>query len=321
VSNTFLYVVTVLIWGSTWFAIEFQLGSVAPEVSLVYRYAGAALLLFAWSRLRGLQLSFRLRDHIWFALLGVFLFGVNYVLAYRAQIYITSALTAIVFSTFAWMNIINPKIIFGVRAGRKVLFGALLGVAGIFTLFVPQIGEISLTDGIFFGSVLAVSGAFVASLGNMISQGAQKRNLPVIQGNAWGMFYGALVSAGIAAAGGHAFDFDWSIGYIGSLAYLTVFGSIFAFGAYLTLLGRIGASKAGYSMVLFPVVALILSMLFEGLQIDATIVVGTLLVLAGNVFVLKKDLTAPVIPRVVAGNLRRDTAKHGRIQPRAYAGR
>ena len=320
-SNTFLYVVTVLIWGSTWFAIEFQLGSVAPEVSLVYRYAGASLLLFGWSRLRGLRLSFRAREHIWFALLGVFLFGVNYVLAYRAQIYITSALTAIAFSTLVWMNIINARIFFGVKAGRKVLFGALLGVAGIFTLFVPQIGELSLTDGIFFGSVLAVSGAFVASLGNMVSQSAQKRNLPVIQGNAWGMFYGALVSAAIAVTGGHAFSFEWSIGYVGSLAYLTVFGSIFAFGAYLTLLGRIGASRAGYSMVLFPVVALILSMLFEGLQIDATIVVGTLLVLAGNVFVLKKDLTAPVIPRVVAANLSRDTANHGRIQPRAYAGR
>jgi len=135
------------------------------------------------------------------------------------------------------------------------------------------------------------------------------------------MFYGALVSAAIAAIGGHSFSFDWSIAYVGSLAYLTVFGSIFAFGAYLTLLGRIGASKAGYSMVLFPVVALILSMLFEGLRVDATVVIGTLLVLAGNVFVLKKDLTAPAIPRVVAANLSRDTANHGRIQSRAYAGR
>ncbi len=320
-NNTFLYVVTVLIWGSTWFAIEFQLGSVAPEISLVYRYAGASLLLFGWSRLRGLHLSFRLQDHLWFAMLGVFLFGVNYVLAYRAQIYITSALTAIAFSTMVWMNIINARIFFGVRAGRRVLFGALLGVAGIFTLFVPQISELSLTDSVFFGSVLAVSGAFVASLGNMVSQGAQKRNLPVIQGNAWGMLYGALVSAAIAAIGGHSFSFDWSIAYVGSLAYLTVFGSIFAFGAYLTLLGRIGASKAGYSMVLFPVVALILSMLFEGLRIDATVVIGTVLVLAGNVFVLKKDLTASAIPRVVAANLSRDTANHGRIQSRAYAGR
>ncbi|MCH7637764.1 MAG: EamA family transporter [Proteobacteria bacterium] len=288
-NNTLLYVVTVLIWGTTFFAIEFQLGTVAPEVSIVYRFAGASMLLFAWSRYRGLNIRFRLRDHTRFVLLGVLLFGVNYVLAYRAQIYITSALTAIAFSTMVWMNIINTRIFFGVRAGRRVIFGALLGIAGIFTLFAPQVGEFVLTDAIFYGSVLAVGGAVFASFGNMVSQAAQKRDLPVIQTNAWGMLYGTIFSAAIAANEGYSFNFDWSLGYVTSLAYLTLFGSIFAFGAYLTLLGRIGAHKAGYAMVMFPVVALTISVVFEGLKIDTPLVVGTLLVLAGNLFVLKSE--------------------------------
>ncbi len=302
-SNAVLYVITVLVWGSTWLAIEFQLGVVAPEVSIVYRYAGASLLLFGWSRIRGLRLAFSLRDHGWFFLLGLLLFGVNYVLAYRAQIYISSALTAIAFSTMVWMNIINARLFFGVRAGRRVLFGALLGIAGIFTLFAPQIGELAFSDTVFFGSFLAVVGALVASFGNMVSQAAQRSKLPVIQSNAWGMFYGTLITAAIAIAEGHEFVFDWSAGYVGSLLYLTVFGSIIAFGAYLTLLGRIGAHKAGYAMVMFPVVALILSAIFEGLEVDATIVVGTLLVLAGNLFVLntKSPSQAEKRPRVTTG--------------------
>jgi len=139
---------------------------------------------------------------------------------------------------------------------------------------------------VFFGSFLAVLSAVVASFGNMVSQASQKANLPVVQSNAWGMFYGALFTAGLALGNGQAFSFEWTVAYVGSLAYLTVFGSIVAFGAYLTLLGRIGAHKAGYAMVMFPVVALILSTLFEGLEINASIVVGTLLVLAGNLFVL-----------------------------------
>jgi len=302
VSNVFLYIVTVLIWGSTFFAIEFQLGTVAPEISLVYRYGGAAALLFAWCHLRGLRLSFPLRDHIWFALLGIFLFGINYVLAYRAQIYITSALTAIAFSTILWMNIINSRLFFGVRATGRVLFGAGLGVAGILTLFVPQMTEVSLTDGVFIGSVLAVGGAFMASLGNMVSQGAQKRHLPVVPGNAWGMFYGFLVNALVALAGGHSFNFEWSFSYVTSLVYLTLFGSIFAFGAYLTLLGRIGAHRAAYAVVLFPVLALILSILFEGLRIDASLLIGTALVLAGNVFVLRRDPAASTPPPTVRDN-------------------
>ena len=288
-NNALLNVVTVLIWGTTWFAIEFQLGTVAPEVSIVYRYAGASMLLFAWSRYRGLNMRFRLQDHARFLLLGVLLFGVNYILAYRAQIYISSALTAIAFSTMVWMNIINARIFFGVRAGRRVLFGALLGVVGIFTLFAPQVSEFSLTDAVFYGSVLAVGGAVLASFGNMVSQAAQRRDLPVIQSNAWGMLYGAIITAAIAANEGYSFSFDWSVAYVTSLAYLTLFGSIFAFGAYLTLLGRIGAHKAGYAMVMFPVVALTISVVFEGLQIDAPLIVGTLLVLSGNLFVLKSE--------------------------------
>jgi drug/metabolite transporter (DMT)-like permease len=285
-SNAVLYAITVLVWGSTWFAIEFQLGVVAPEVSVVYRYAGASLLLFAWSRIRGLRLAFGLRDHGRFLMLGMLLFGLNYILAYRAQMYISSALTAIVFSTIVWMNIVNARLFFGVQAGPRVLFGALLGVAGIVTLFAPQISELTMTDTVLFGSLLAMSGALVASFGNMVSQVAQKGGLPVVQSNAWGMFYGTIITAAISVWQGHAFVFDWSPGYVGSLLYLTVFGSIAAFGADLTLLGRIGAHKAGYAMVMFPVVALALSAMFEGLDIDATVIAGTLLVLAGNVFVL-----------------------------------
>lgn len=286
-SNLFLYIVAVLIWGSTFFAIEFQLGVVEPEVSIVYRYAIAAAMLFAWSRFRGLSLKFGLKEHGWFALLGLFLFCLNYILAYRAQIYITSALNAIAFSMIVWMNILNARIFFGVKAGRRVLFGSVLGVAGIITLFAPQVGELSFSDSIFFGSLLAIAGAIVASFGNMVSQGAQKRKLPVIQSNAWGMFYGTVLTGIVVLVEGHPITFDWSPGYMTSLVYLAAFGSVAAFGAYLTLLGRIGAHKAGYAMVMFPVVALILSALFEGLAIDISVIIGTVLVLAGNLFVLR----------------------------------
>jgi drug/metabolite transporter (DMT)-like permease len=286
-SNAFLYIITVLIWGSTFFAIEFQLGVVEPEVSIFYRYAAASLLLFGWSALRGLKLRFDLRAHVWFVLLGFLLFGINYILTYRAQIHVTSALCAIAFSMMLWMNIINSRFFFGVKVERRVAIGAVLGIVGIVTIFAPQVQAYTFTDGVFFGSILAVLGAVSASFGNMVSQKAQKINLPVIQSNAWGMFYGAILTGTISALEGHTFTFNWTAGYIVSLAYLTIFGSIVAFGAYLTLLGRIGAHKAGYAMVMFPVIALVLSTLFEGLEINATIVVGTSLVLLGNLYVLR----------------------------------
>jgi drug/metabolite transporter (DMT)-like permease len=288
-SNTFLYIVAVLIWGSTWLAIEFQLGVVEPEVSIVYRYLMASGLLFFWCKVKKLSLSFAAKDHLYFALLGLLLFGLNYILAYRAQVYITSALAAIAFSMMLWMNIVLSRLVFGTRVTRRVLFGAALGIVGIVVLFAPQISAVSLSDGVFFGSLLALAGALTASIGNMVSQAAQKRSLPVIETNTWSMLYGAVLTLIVALASGHEFNFDATFTYITSLVYLAVFGSVIAFGAYLTLLGRIGAHKAGYATVMFPVVALILSLAFEGLQLDLAIVIGATLVLLGNSLVLKKD--------------------------------
>ncbi len=285
-NNGFLYVIAVLIWGSTWIAIEFQLGVVEPEVSVVYRYVASAAILFIWCKYKRLSLVFNLTSHRWFALMGLLIFCLNYIFAYRAQIYITSALSAVVFSSMLWMNIINSHIFFGVRVGFRIYAGACLGIVGIVVLFGPMIAEASFSDGVFFGSALALAGALMASFGNMASQAAQKHQLPVVQSNAWSMLYGALMTAVYALLQGYTFTFDFSTGYVVSLAYLTVFGSVIAFGAYLTLIGRIGAHRAGYVAVMFPVVALIISMLFEGLVPDAIMVMGFLLVLAGNLLVL-----------------------------------
>ena len=287
VSNWFLYVVTVLVWGSTWIAIEFQLGTVAPEVSIFYRYLLASALLFAWCRYRRLQLQFGLRAHADFLMLGVLLFSLNYIVTYYAQEHITSALTAIAFSMMVWLNIVNARIFFGTRAGSRVVGGALLGIIGIAVLFLPQVEEFSLSDQTMYGTGLAMLGAILASLGNMVSQASQKNGLPIVQTNAWGMFYGAILTAAIAILQGKSFAFDSSPEYVISLLYLAVFGSIIGFGSYLTLLGRIGAHKAGYAMVMFPMVALLLSVLFEGLELTKSIVAGMTLVLAGNVFILR----------------------------------
>lgn len=304
-SNLFLYVVTVLIWGSTWIGIEFQLGTVAPEVSVAYRYALATILLFSWCLLKGLNLRFSFRAHARFVLLGLSLFCLNYILTYHAQIYITSALTAISFSTMVWMNMLNSRIFFGVRSGLPTLLGSVIGIAGLIVLFLPEIKVLSLSDATLYGAAICVTAAFVASLGNMASQSAQKSGLPIVQSNAWGMLYGTLLTTAISLAQGNEFTFEWTTGYVVSLLYLAIFGSIVAFGAYLTLLGRIGAHKAGYAMVMFPVVALIISFFFEGLELGWNIVGGIALVIFGNVLILRSNRRRIVVTVPEAAEVRR----------------
>ncbi len=295
--NFFLFVVSVLIWGSTWLAISFQLGVVAPEVSVFYRFGLASLVLFAWAILRRMQLRFSWRAHGWFLLLGMTLFGVNYIFAYSAQKYIPSAMNAVLFATMVWINVLLARMIFRTPFEWHVLLGAALGMSGVLVLFWPALMEVSEADHNLLGVAISLCGAIIASFGNMVSHQAQKERLPVLQSNAWGMLYGALITGSWAVLSGKTFTFDSSVEYVFSLLYLAIFGSVVAFGCYLKLLGAVGPTRAGYIAVVIPVVAVLLSMLFEGLQLNAYLVSGIILVLGGNLIILAyRRLSVPRRP-------------------------
>jgi drug/metabolite transporter (DMT)-like permease len=262
-------------------------------VSVVWRYAIAATLLFAWCAATGRRLAYGAGAHLRFAGLGLLLFSLNYIATYSAQLYITSALNAVAFSTMMWMNVINARLFFGTRIEPRTWAGAVLGSAGILALFWPAVAAFSWNDVVLKGAALSLGGAFLASLGNMLSKRSQEHGLPIVQSNAWGMLYGTVITAAVAWQRGLPFVFEWRAGYVASLLYLAVFGSIVAFGAYLTLVGRIGPHRAGYAVVMFPVVAIVLSMLFEGLRPDPGQLAGIALVLAGNVLVLGLRPTGP----------------------------
>ena len=288
-TNLLLFVITLLIWGSTWIAVEYQLGVVAVEVSLAYRYLLAAVLAFGWCALRGESLRFGWLGHRYFILLGVLLFGLNYYSAYFAQIYLTSALNAIVFSSLTWMNIVNARLFFNRKIEPRTYIGAGLGLLAIVVLFWPEVQAVSLSDTVLTGAMFSLIGASIASFGNMVSQAAQLKKIPVMPANAWGMLYGGLLNTGIALMLGRTFNFDPSPGYVISFLFLTVFGSVIAFACYLTLLGRIGLERSGYIVVMMPIVALALSALFEGLVLEAHILIGIALALAGNVVILGRQ--------------------------------
>ncbi len=291
-NNLSLYLLTVLIWGSTWIAVEYQIpesgAGVAPEVSIFYRYAIAAVIIFAWCKALKLNLKFSLRTHIVFMGMGLFMFCLNYICVYVGQGYIASALMAIIFSTVSWMNILNARLFFGTKSGWQVITGAIVGMAGLCLMFWPSIENVTLSDATVIGGLIGLLGAYFASLGNMISQASQKEKLPVMESNAWSMFYGAVLIGLIALFRGQEFTMDWSAQYVSSLLYLAVFGSVIAFWSYLTLLGRIGANKAGYAAVAFPVIAIMLSIMFEGLAITAPLVIGMIMVLIGNLSILNR---------------------------------
>ena len=144
--NILLYLITVLIWGSTWFAIEFQLGDIAIEVSLFYRFVIAASLMWGFCLLRGLNMRFTLKQHGFILLLAVLNFALNFLLIYQAQHYLSSAMTAIAFTTMLLMNIVNTRLFFGKPVAKRIYFGALLGIAGVVVLFWPDLDGVDLAN-------------------------------------------------------------------------------------------------------------------------------------------------------------------------------
>lgn len=286
-SDFALYACAVLIWGSTWLAIKFQLGVVPPAVSVAWRFAVAALILMVYARLKRLPLRFDAPTHAWLALQGLTLFGVNYVLVYLSEQSLTSGLVAVIFSLVAFCNIVALRVFFSVPFSREAVTGAGLGVLGVAFVFWPELSGFSLS-GRRTGVVLALLSPVVASLGNMTATRNHRSKLPVIQANAWAMMYGAAFVTIYAGLSGQRFVFDWSLPYMVSLLYLAVFGTVIAFVAYLTLLGRIGADRAGYSGIAIPIVALGLSTLFEELHWDAAMFAGVALCVTGNVLVLRR---------------------------------
>lgn len=291
------YLLTVLIWGSTWYAINLQLGVVDPSVSLVYRFGLAAALLLIWCVIRGVRMRFSASEHVAMAAQGACLFCTNYLLFYWCTGLITSGLVAIIFSTVIVMNIINGYLFLRKPVQGTVLVGALVGLAGITLVFWHEIEasrahSAEEAHNVMLGLGIGLLATFSASLGNILSSRNQTQGLPVLQTNGYGMAYGTALMTLYSLLTGATFTIDWSLPYIGSLLYLSIFGSIVAFGAYLTLVGRIGADRAAYATVLFPLVALVISSVLEDFQWSALALVGVLLVLVGNVLVVGKGLGA-----------------------------
>ncbi len=284
-----LFGIATLIWGSTWLAITFQLGVVAPEVSVAYRFALAAALLALWCRATGRRLAFSRRDHAFLVAQGVLLFGANYVAIYQAERYLTSGLVAVLFSTIAFMNPIAMRLVFGTALALRTLAAAALGVGGVVLLFLPELLGAQREKTVALGIAFGLGGTLLATGGNMIAVRNHRANVGVPEGTAWAMGWGAVTAATIAAVSGVPWAIDARPAYWIALAYLAVFGSIVAFAAYLTLIRKVGAGPAAYTGVATPVIAVLLSTLFEGFVWTPTAALGAALAIAGNVLALRRD--------------------------------
>jgi drug/metabolite transporter (DMT)-like permease len=292
--NFSLYLLTIAIWGSTWIMTRYQVDATTALQSVFFRYAIAAMIL------QGLISALRTRNrhsvyvHGQFFLMGSFLFCWNYVLFYMATATgLTTGLIALIFSLIITMNMANNAIFFGERPERSTLIGAVTGLIGITLVFAQDLTNLQ-GQGKFPAILLCVAATYFSSLGNMMSKTLQRQGVSVTGANGWGMTYGALTLLVIVILFDQPVRFPITLPFLSSLAFLTIFGSVIGFWSYLTLLGRVGANKAAYAMIVFPIWSLMISWMFEGFEWTAVKFIGIGIILVGNLFIIgRRPISTP----------------------------
>ena len=279
--------ICTLCWGTTWYAITLQFGVVDPVVSVVYRFALAAALLFAWCALRGETIKLTRAQHLAALGIGFFTFACNYAVVYWAEERVTSAVVAVMFAAMSFVNLIGFRLAFGQRASAMAWFAAALGIVGVGLMSWQEIAAANFGVAATIGIGLTLLGVLASAVGNIYARNAELAGAGIAASTAWSMLYGTAILAIFALITGRAWAFDASPQYLLSLLHLAVNGSVVAFMLYYWLARRRGFALASYISALTPPVAMIVSSLFEGKSWGLLALSGVALVLAGQWLLLR----------------------------------
>jgi drug/metabolite transporter (DMT)-like permease len=304
--SSLLFVAACLIWGSTFWAITLQLGDISPAVSIVYRFALASSVLFAWCFLRGDKLRLSWAAQRWTILQGCCSFGLSYIGTYFAEQYVVSALVAVLFALMVFWNPILSRIAFGTPLTWRTWAAGSAAMGGVVLLFYHAITE-SLREvmaggqGHFIlGLCLALGATIASSVGNTLVVKVRQQESNVLVTMAWGMLWGTVLVTLLAIARGDAFVMPTTARYWGGLIYLSLFGSVIAFACYFTLIDRIGTQKAVYIGVVTPVISVLMSIRLENYRPGWMEISGMVLCIASVAWALR----SPSVPaRTIAVEL------------------
>ena len=283
-----------LIWGTTWYAITLQLGSVAPLASIVWRFGIAALILFVGCLVTGRSLRLTRPQHLAALGQGVFAFSISYSFTYAAEGRIASAVVAVIFAALAFLNLVLFRVAARQKAAAASWAGALLGLAGVAVLSGAEALGVGLGDKAVEGVGFALLAVVASAFGNYFAWRGQSHGSAVIPSTAWAMAYGAIALALYGLATGVEWSIEPTARYLGSLLYLAVFGSVIAFVVYFTIARTRGYALASYISALTPPIAMLVSVLFEDARFGWPALAGLVLVLSGQAMLIRAPKVSAV---------------------------
>lgn len=281
------FIIVTLIWGSTWLVIRHQISDVPPSWSVCYRFLVAAAGMFAFAIMRRVSLRLGAAGFAFAACLALAQFVGNFNFVYRAEQHLTSGIVAVIYALLLIPNSLFAWVVFRQPVTRGFLIGSAIAVSGVALLFLREYRYATVDpDAVLVGLVLSIGGLLSASIANIMQGMRIAHRLPMVAVLAWAMLIGSAMDGALAWAVEGPPVFDSSPSYMFGVAYLGIAGSVVTFPLYYRLIQRIGAGRAAYNGVLVPVIAMLLSTLFEGYAWSALAVAGVVLSLTGTVIAM-----------------------------------
>ena len=282
------FLLVTLIWSCTWIVIRDQLGAVPPSWSVCYRFLLGAVGMALFAMIRRVPLRLPPAGIAFAGALGLAQFVLNFNFVYRAEHYLTSGIVATVYALLLIPNSILAWIAFRQPVSRAFILGSLVAIAGIMLLLLREYRAAPVSaDAVLVGIALSVAGLLSASSANVM-QGMQiARRLPMAAVLTWGMLIGSAVDAAYAWATVGPPVIEWRAGYLFGIAWLGIAGSVITFPLYFQLIQRVGPGRAAYSSVLIPVIAMLISTVFENYRWSTLSAAGAVLAVAGMVIALR----------------------------------
>jgi drug/metabolite transporter (DMT)-like permease len=287
-SNVQLFAAAVLIWGTTWFAITFQVAGYPPELSVALRFAIAGTVVLGGCLLRGEPLRVPWPGHVRLALQGSLMFGLSYICVYHAELYVVSGLVAVGYSASPLVAGLGARWAFGTPASARFLFGGLVGLAGIALIFWPEFRPSAGSGDTGLGAAFVVAAVLLSSIGSLTASRNRLHGLRFWPAMGFAMLYGAATCALVALLSGRTALPPADAAWWTSLLYLSLAGSVLAFACFLTLQERLGPGPSGTIGVMTPLIALCVSMVFEAYRPEWLTFAGAALAVSGNVLMLRR---------------------------------
>ena len=274
------------IWGSTYLAIRYAIETIPPFLMAGVRFTTAGTLLYTFMRLTGAaNPSLQQWLNLW--VVGTFLFLGGNGLVVWAEQYITSGLAALLVSTLPlWLIMLDWLWAGGPPPAVKGLAGISLGIIGTVVLIDPV--KITATDIYIPGALVVIFGSMLWAAGSIYSKKFTQPD-SIFMSAACQMFGGGLSLLLVSLVLGEWFAFQpvgISLVSFAAFSYLVVFGSIVAISSYVWLLKNASAASVSTYAFVNPAVAIFLGWLIAGEEINAHIIFGAAIILAGVILVI-----------------------------------